>query len=561
MPTPWTPTSVLGHAVHAAGFSYDPAQDIIFSRMDAPQRMLGYGYGFDLAAFGISAVIDCEPIFFDYAGKHWMIELWKGQYGLETGCEIGVYTRPIGSSGIGYALLDATVGQRPGDPVASHNRFYDCASDADRLPLSATLKRNGTVLFTRGPELHWWLTGFKWGVLSTPSQLTMDVSIRLKDVAMKDAFVAAIASRPYPNKQVNGTTVSFTFAQPFALPQATLPAPVKATVEASNLQIVNAYNALHFPNNDPNQVQADFLNVTGLGILNMVDVFGQAVSQLAVGIGNDLASVVAALSDGFGVAASTIERWLNDVARGFASWVDALEDYLGLPLDFSCYVMIDNRQGTSDLRLLGSTAAFGHYIVSPPVRVAQGSVGRFVIQDPKPSIFGSEGTATYAYADKHLQMQTVVFAFECPTGFNDNTASSSRPEWQRWAKSSNPNNPWTTTVPTGGHPLYVSYVTAERQPPPGQPSGPAEAIVRHVTHTRKDPNGDITHLGGGAGADWAPVPVTMAIQQIRSSTVRYFTGANGDTTPVRVVNDPDGPYLRTSADETTANNLDDLPSF
>src|SRR3954447_21317050 len=119
-----------------------------------------------------------------------MIELWKGQYGLETGCEVGVYTRPSGSSGTGYDLLDATVGKRPGDGVPSHNLFYDCASDADRLQLSATLSRDGTVLFTRGPEPHWWLTGFKWGVLSDPTQLSVDVAITLKDDAMRDAFLA-----------------------------------------------------------------------------------------------------------------------------------------------------------------------------------------------------------------------------------------------------------------------------------------------------------------------------------------------------------------------------------
>ena len=150
MSTPWTPTSVLAQAVYAAGFLYDPDQDIIYSRMDALQRNFGYAFGYDAAALAMNAVIDCEPIFFDHDGKHWMIELWKGQYGLETGCEIGVYTRPIGSTGAGYALLDATVGVRPGDGVPSHNLFYDCASDADRLELSATLRRNGTVLFTRG---------------------------------------------------------------------------------------------------------------------------------------------------------------------------------------------------------------------------------------------------------------------------------------------------------------------------------------------------------------------------------------------------------------------------
>jgi hypothetical protein len=67
--------------------------------MDALQRNFGYAYGYDFAALGMSFILDCEPIFFDYDGKHWMIELWKGQYGLESGCEIGVYTRPIGSGG------------------------------------------------------------------------------------------------------------------------------------------------------------------------------------------------------------------------------------------------------------------------------------------------------------------------------------------------------------------------------------------------------------------------------------------------------------------------------
>ena len=85
--------------------------------MDPLQRSLGYAYGYDAAAIRMATIIDCEPIFFDYDNKHWMIELWKGQYGLETGCEVGVYTRPIGSSGVGYDLADATVGSAP--PTAS----------------------------------------------------------------------------------------------------------------------------------------------------------------------------------------------------------------------------------------------------------------------------------------------------------------------------------------------------------------------------------------------------------------------------------------------------------
>jgi hypothetical protein len=99
----WSSTSKLAQAVEVAGFDYDPEQDIIFSRMDAVQRRFGY----DASALLMSAVIDCEPIFFDFGGKTWMIELWKGQYGLETGCEIGVYNRSTDSGdSFVYAFLD-----------------------------------------------------------------------------------------------------------------------------------------------------------------------------------------------------------------------------------------------------------------------------------------------------------------------------------------------------------------------------------------------------------------------------------------------------------------------
>jgi hypothetical protein len=464
MPSPWTPTSALAHAVYAAGFQYDPAQGIIYSRMDALQRHFGYAYGYDVAALGMSAVLDCEPIFFDYAGKHWMIELWKGQYGLESGCEVGVYTRPIGSTGLGYALLDATVGRRPGDSVASHNLFYDCAADADMLTLSATLHRNGHVLFTRGPETHWWLTGFRWGVLSDPGQLSVDVAITLKDSEMRDAFMAAIAGRPYPNLKVKGTTVSFTFDKPHAVPQPPRPAPVLAAVEAANQTIVSTYNAMGFPNNDPNDVQAAFLSVAGLGLLHLGDHFGLTVCETALRSGRDMSDVVIALTDGFSVAASTVESWLSGVSQAFATWVETIERYLHLPLDFACYVEIDNTKGASDLVLTGNTARYGTYKVGPPSWIPQGTIARLVLQDRKPTPHGSEGSATYNYCDASLAMKTVTFSYECPTGIYHNKAASSQADWARFAKSNSPNNPWSASVPGGGRPLFVGYVTGGGQP-------------------------------------------------------------------------------------------------
>jgi hypothetical protein len=282
---PWTPTSLVARAVDAAGFLYDPRHDIIYSRMNPLQRQFGYAYGYDAAALAMTAIIDCEPIFFDYAGKHWMIELWKGQYGLETGCEIGVYNRTIESTtppvNPVYAVLDASIGRRPGDATPSHNLFFDCAKDDELLVMSSTLYKNGQLLFFRGPEKHWWLTGFKWGVYSRPDELTMDVSISCLDAAMRTALVNALQGMGYAVRTFS-TTVSFRFANPTSRqPRSDTPAIVTAA-EGTAEGLVNAYNALGFSSNDPNKIPDGSLGtvMNGVGIYS-ADFFTKAVADLA----------------------------------------------------------------------------------------------------------------------------------------------------------------------------------------------------------------------------------------------------------------------------------------
>lgn len=89
----WIPYTKLGEIVDYAGFSYDAGQDILYSKINPRQYNWGYCYFYDEGIFFISSLLDCEPIYFLYDGKEWMIELWKGQYGIETGGEIGIYNR------------------------------------------------------------------------------------------------------------------------------------------------------------------------------------------------------------------------------------------------------------------------------------------------------------------------------------------------------------------------------------------------------------------------------------------------------------------------------------
>mgnify|MGYP001147717408 FL=1 len=82
---------ILNELLEPFGFFYLPDQDIITSAQNAWQRNFGYHALFDKSASRLSMVFDCEPIYFNYQDRTWMIEFWKGQYGINTGGEIGVY--------------------------------------------------------------------------------------------------------------------------------------------------------------------------------------------------------------------------------------------------------------------------------------------------------------------------------------------------------------------------------------------------------------------------------------------------------------------------------------
>ena len=81
---------------------------------------------------------------------------------------------------------------------------------------------------------------------------------------------------------------------------------------------------------------------------------------------------------------------------------------------------------------------------------------------------------------------------------------------------------------------------------------------RAVTQSGKDRDGDITKLCN-PGAAWSPRYKEDAITDIESRLHTYHVPWTDGRTEIRVVNGPTGKYLRTDRDDTTKNNLDDLP--
>jgi len=264
----WVARTSLGKAVLLAGFEYLPSEDIITSTMGNFQRSMGYCRLFDDSAIGMGSVLDAEPFRFAYGGYEWMIELWKGQYGIESGCEIGVYRRPQGSP------LD--FGELLG------GEHYGCVPNEAMLPLrfDLSLRAKGEPLFSMGEKRHWWLTGFKWGSFVEPEELSMDVAIAFDDAAMADGFLESARALGYaPSVGATGSSISFTFDRPKS-PQSTFREALRGEVQKANHLLVGLYAELKkdlgIESNDPDEldekIRAD-RRTGGLLLLNWIETY------------------------------------------------------------------------------------------------------------------------------------------------------------------------------------------------------------------------------------------------------------------------------------------------
>jgi hypothetical protein len=81
---------------------------------------------------------------------------------------------------------------------------------------------------------------------------------------------------------------------------------------------------------------------------------------------------------------------------------------------------------------------------------------------------------------------------------------------------------------------------------------------RAVYKTAKDRDGDILALCAD-GQTWSPRSKPDAVRDIETGLHRYYVPWPEGSTWIRVVEGPRGKYLRTDRDNTTKNNLDDLP--
>ena len=175
----------------ACGFEYDAKQGIYYSHLNPLQRQFGFNFIYDMAAPMAGMFYDTKRIEFIYDNREWMIQIWKGQYGITSGAEIGLYNRPL-------------------DRVMQ----YDCADDEDLIEMQFDFYNQNQFVFSRGPEKHWWLTGFKIFNSGVPILIDLDMTLKFTNITMARAFynslkkVAATSLIDPMTYSIKGSTVS-----------------------------------------------------------------------------------------------------------------------------------------------------------------------------------------------------------------------------------------------------------------------------------------------------------------------------------------------------------------
>lgn len=154
----------IGEVILAAGFRYDKNQQIFYSETQSWQRNWGFTPAYDAAAALVGMYYDTMRLKFTYKDYDWMFQLWKGRYGITTGGEIGIYYKPEGTD----------------------SSFYTCVPDDKTVTVSFALYKGNELYMTRGPEPHWWLTGFKLFDMIAPQDLTMHATFFMTDSEMAD---------------------------------------------------------------------------------------------------------------------------------------------------------------------------------------------------------------------------------------------------------------------------------------------------------------------------------------------------------------------------------------
>lgn len=179
------------NGIFGIGFNMNLSEMLVYATIDCWMRDFGFCYLYDVMA-------NSMPVFFNYITRRfkfeyndleYMIQIWKGNYTVANGGEVGIYCRDKSKFGT----------------------YYDSANDEQMLEMTMQILHGDEILVDEGPQLHWWMNGFHLGTrMYIPDSLTMKFSIVMTDEEMLNAFCESIDNHYMHDVSysVNGLTVS-----------------------------------------------------------------------------------------------------------------------------------------------------------------------------------------------------------------------------------------------------------------------------------------------------------------------------------------------------------------
>lgn len=161
-----------GTGIGGIGFNFDVNNMVVYATNDCWMRSTGFCVEYDLAANGMGLFdYDTRRFYFDYDGREWLIQMWKGNYILANGAEVGIYNRD-----------ESKVGT-----------FYDVVSDEERLNTSLELYHGDDLLFSLEEQPTWWANGFQLNKnLYDASELTLKWKMTFTNEEMLNAFISGL---------------------------------------------------------------------------------------------------------------------------------------------------------------------------------------------------------------------------------------------------------------------------------------------------------------------------------------------------------------------------------
>ena len=161
-----------GKGMLGIGFNFNVDDLVVYAVVDCWMRDFGFCFGYDLFCYLTPIFFyNTRRIKFDYAGKEWMVQIWKGLYAVSMGGEVGLYNREKGSFGT----------------------FYNTANDEEMIKMSLEIYHGDELILKQSEQPHWWINGFKLSKdLYAARDLTLKSTLEMKDEEMLKAFCEGI---------------------------------------------------------------------------------------------------------------------------------------------------------------------------------------------------------------------------------------------------------------------------------------------------------------------------------------------------------------------------------